>query len=148
MIFINKNKKVIFLEDTEWANKYDQKLVKKGFARWLFFKKIAIPAQEEAVSCLIRRREKEQKEFAQNREKILEIKDKIENLTLKFELKKDKNFNDSINIRKIVDEAKKNGIDLKKNQISNFKSIKKTGESVVEIILSGGLKSFLKLSVY
>lgn len=147
---MSKIARTIFVKDTVWGKKGEEKEFKWGFAYWLISSGLAFSANDEAkLAHLNLERAKQASEAAQKKAGDLEIAKKIETLNLSFFLQKDDSGHPfgSIGSKEIIEELKKNNLDLEKEQLWKFKPLKALGESLVDVKLSGEISAKLKVTI-
>ena len=143
--------KIILLQDVEeLGKKGDVKNVADGYARnFLFPKKLAMFATEEAIAELEKQKELEAQKAEAELKKVEEVVSKIDRLEIDVPTKVDEQgkLYGSINEVKIIQILKEKGFDIKKKQIKIPQPIKETGEYPITIIFDHGLEAEVKLIV-
>lgn len=140
---------VIFLNNSIWGKKDEQKFVKHNFGLFLLDRGIvSLVTQEKLVELANKKKERER--LAQQKEEFAQkLFHELNAFSLFFQLKKNEKgepFN-SIRQAEITQELKKHNFLIDKGQLVNFKPIKKTGESFVEIHLGNGIIARIKLVI-
>lgn len=142
--------KVILLQDAKnLGKKGDIKDVAEGYARnFLFPKKIAEPATEEAIKNneVKKNQEKAQKQAQTENLKALAENLKHKKFILKAKEKGGKLFG-SISAKDIAKILKNENLSVSNKNIIINEVIKKTGSYEIEISLSPEIKSVIKLEV-
>lgn len=142
--------KVALLKDiVNLGKRGDIKSVSDGYARnFLLKNKFAEALTPETERKLELEKEKQNKYFLDLKEKVDALKEKIKKITLVFKVKIGKSGQvfGSVTPIKIVNELKKQGIGLEKEQILS-KPIKNLGENKIKIILNPGAEVYLNISV-
>ena len=141
---------ILFQDIPNVGRKNDVKEVSDGYARnFLFPRKLAKPATEEALKTIIIQKSREEREKSEEYQKQKALVDKLKSLTLTFKVKigeKGRAFG-SVTAVKIRDAMKKHGVNLEKEAILLNDSIKTTGEHVVKIRLPHELVGEVKIVV-
>ncbi|MFA6047685.1 MAG: 50S ribosomal protein L9 [Parcubacteria group bacterium] len=142
--------KVIFLQDVKSvARKGDIKDVAEGYARnFLFPKKMAEMATDEAIKNVTAQKEKERVEEAKNTEKMRQLAGVLRDMeiVLKSKEKNGKLFG-SISKKDIAENLKREGSEITEEKIILENPIKKIGEYKIEIKLTSDIVSYIKLKV-
>ena len=131
--------KVIFLKDVKGQGKKDEiKEVKDGYGMNFLIKNgYAVMATETGVKRLRTEQEENKLQEQLNIKECEQIKQKLEKITLKFQVKtgaSDQVFG-SISTKAIADELKKKGFDIDKRKISLDNSLSCLGYHEVDIEL-------------
>lgn len=143
--------KVILIKDIKGVGKkYDIKEVSDGYGRNFLIKQgLAKTATPKEVSLLENQKKieeaKKEKEFDVLKETAQKIEGSVFEIVVKVG-KKEELF-ESISPQKIVEEAKKNGFELKKEQIELNEQIKELGEHLVYIKFKDNIKASVKIKV-
>lgn len=142
---------MILLQDVEDLGKRgDMKNVADGYARnFLFPKKLAEIATEQAIKDLEKQEELEAQIAEEELKKIQETVSQIDGMEFDIVEKVDDNgkLYGSINEIKIVKILKEKGFEIKKKQIKIPQPIKDLGEFPVTILFDHGLEAEIKLIV-
>ena len=144
--------KVILLQNIEkLGRRLEIKEVKRGHAQnFLIPKKLAKPANKEAMRWLTSQKEVENKKQEKELKKIQFIIDELNNLELHFPVKvgdKGQLF-ESINNQKIKESLQEKGIDIKKEQIYLQEPLKELGEFSVKIKFESNLEGIIKVIIF
>jgi large subunit ribosomal protein L9 len=143
--------KVILLKDVENVGKKDEiKNVANGYARnFLFPKKLAKIATQEAIAKLEKQKELEEKEAEQALKATQEIVEKIDGLEIEVPVKVDEQgkLYGSINDVEISKLFKEKGFEINKNQIKIPQPIKEIGEYPITILFDHNLEAEIKLII-
>ena len=143
--------KVILLQDVEdLGKKGDVKNVADGYARnFLFPKKLAMFATEEAIAELEKQKELEAKIAEEELKEVQVIVAQIDGLEFEVVEKIDESgkLYGSINEVRIAKILKDKGFDIKKKQIKSPQPIKETGEFPITILFDHGLEAEIKIIV-
>lgn len=143
--------KIILLQDVEeLGKKGDIKNVANGYARnFLFPKKLAKFATEEAIKELEKQKELEAQKAEEELKKIEELVSQIDGLEFEVIEKVDENgkLYGSINEIGVAKILKEKGFEIKKKQIKIPQPIKDLGEFPVTILFDHGLEAEIKLIV-
>ena len=138
---------VIFIKDLKGQGKKGEiKEVSDGYAMNFLIKKgYAIKKTEGSLNKLNKEKEHDKEVDLENRKQALELKKKMEKLTLKFKVKtaKDKMFG-SISTKQIKEELHKLGYEIDKKQIEN-QLINTLGMHIVKINLYKDVECNLKV---
>ena len=144
--------KIFLLKTVEGIGNYgDIKNISDGYAKnFLIPKKLAIEYNNLTKNDIDNRLKKLKEEIKIETKKRTELSDSIESTKLKFFVKShdDGNLYGSIGAEEICEELKKQNINISKNQILIKKSIKKTGQHLIQIKLSNTLQPELKINVF
>ncbi len=143
--------KVILLKDVpKLGKKMDVKEVSEGYAKnMLFKKKLAKPANEETLAALENEKAKIAAEAESKLSAMQELVAQVDGMELIIPMKvgKEGRLFESVNQARIVMELKKNGIDVKKNQIELCAPIKELGEFSAKLIFDFGLEAEIRLVI-
>ena len=138
---------VIFIKDLKGQGKKGEiKNVTDGYAMNFLIKKgYAIKKTEGSLNKLNKEKEHDKEIDLENREIALELKKKLEKITLKFKVKtsKDKMFG-SVSTKQIKEELNKLGYNIDKKQIEN-QLINTLGMHIVKINLYKDIDCNLKV---
>lgn len=143
--------KVILNEDiTELGRMGDVINVKDGFARnYLIPKKLAIPASERNVKMVQKKREKMKEELEAKRQEAVQLKDKIEALSLTIQMnagEDDKLFG-SVTTEMIAKACENEGYKIERKNIHISEQIKTLGVFNVPVKLHPDVTATLKVWV-
>ena len=131
--------KVILLKDVKKQGKKDDIInVSDGYANnFLIAQGLAVPYNEQNKNKLERDIDKREKAEEKLIEEMTLIKNKLEKLNIKFEVKKGKDGRmfGSISTKQISDELKNKGYDIDKRKISCDHQIESLGTHIVDIEL-------------
>ena len=146
-----KKEKVVLLEDVKGIGKKKEiKEVSAGFAQnFLLPSKKALVYDVKGKFWLDKEIQEEKKEIELKKKKNLEIFEKINNLEIKYFLKKTKGKTyGSVNINEIIKSLRKIGIEeIKKTDFVGFNPINKEGDYFVNLKIYKDLISKLKIKV-
>ena len=138
---------VIFIKDLKGQGKKGEiKEVSDGYAMNFLIKKgYAIKKTEGSLNKLKKENQEEKKLDLENRKKALELKKKLENITVNFKVKtsNSKMFG-SISTKQIKEELHKLGYDIDKKQIEN-QLINTLGIHIVKVTLYKDIVCNLKV---
>ena len=138
---------VIFIKDLKGQGKKGEiKEVSDGYGMNFLIKKgYAIKKTEGSLNKLNKEKEYDKKIDLENRKQALELKKKLESITLKFKVKtaKDKMFG-SISTKQIKEELNKLGYNIDKKQIEN-QLINTLGMHIIKIGLYKDIDCNLKV---
>lgn len=136
--------KVVLLQDVKGVGKADEiKEVSEGYARnFLFPKHLAVQALEKNIKELSDRKRREAKESEKELQELQSLAGRLDGLEIQVKEKASETgmLYASVGQQRLVQELKKKGFKIEKNQIENL-SIKKSGEYTVKIKLSHGLEA-------
>ncbi len=131
--------KVILLKDVKKQGKKDDIInVSDGYANnFLIAQGLAVPYNEQNKNKLERDIDKREKAEEKLIEEMTLLKNKLEKLNIKFEVKKGKDGRmfGSISTKQISDELKNKGYDIDKRKISCDHQIESLGTHIVDIEL-------------
>jgi len=141
--------KVIFIKDLKGQGKKGEiKEVKDGYAtNFLIKNKYAVKKTEENLHVLEINKKHEQEQDLKNRNEANKLKEKLEKLVLKFQVKtgvQDKFFG-SISVKQIKE--KLNDYNIDKNMINIISPISSLGFHEVEIVLYKDIKARVKVEL-
>lgn len=129
--------KVIFSGDIQQVGKkYEMKEVRDGYARnFLFPRKLAKLATEQALKMLATQKEHDEKKHALGLKMYKNLIEKLKTITLHFKMKVGETGRafGSVTMLKIKNELKEQGIEIEKEWVDLPESLKKTGEYMVKI---------------
>ena len=140
---------VIFIKDLKGQGKKGEiKEVKDGYAtNFLIKNKYAVKKTEENLHALEINKKHEQEQDLKNRNEANKLKEKLEKLVLKFQVKtgvQDKVFG-SISVKQIKEKLNEYNID--KNMINIISPISSLGFHEVEIVLYKDIKARVKVEL-
>ncbi len=139
---------VIFLKDLKGQGKKGEiKEVSDGYAiNFLIKKGYAIKKTEGSLNKLKEQKEKDKEQDEKNRDNALKLKEKLEKVTLNFNVKssKDGRMFGSISTKQIKEELEKLGFIIDKKQIETT-NINSLGTYIVKITLYKDIKGELKV---
>ena len=143
--------KVIFIKDLKkQAKKGEIKEVKDGYAQNFLIKNgYAVQVNEKNLGALEEQRKEEKQEEDKQREIALELKEKLEKMTLLFKVKtgeQDKVFG-SVSPKQIKDELHKKGFKIEKRQIELLSNLTTLGYHNVKINLFKEIEATLKVQL-
>ena len=142
--------KIIFIQDVKKQGKKGEvKEVKDGYANFLISQKLAVVASGTNLSKLERDNENKKTEDNLNRELAKKEKERIEKLTLTFNVKTgagDKVFG-SISVKQIVSELKNKGFEIDKKNVKLTTSMNSLGFHNVELELYKDVVATLKVEL-
>jgi len=143
--------KIVLLESVRGlGNPGDIVKVKSGYARnYLIPKDIAVYATKNNVSKIENRIAKAKEVELERVEKLKKVSEKLDKLTLKFELKageEDKLFG-SVTTQMIADSLSENGYQIERKDIMIDEPIKALGNYYVTIYLHKDVSSKVKIKV-
>lgn len=142
--------KVILLQDVDnLGKKYEVKEVKDGFARnALFPQGLVKQATPEALKWVEMQQEIMSKQMEGELQKIQEVASKIDGQEITITLKagdKGQMF-ESVTSQKVIEEIKKLGVEVKKNQIA-MEPIKEFGEFPIKVKFDHNLEAEIKIII-
>ena len=142
---------VIFIKDLKnQGKKGGIKTVKDGYAEnYLIKNGYAVKKTKENLSKLNHELARKEKEDEENRNKAIQLKEKLNKVTLEFQVKTgegDKVFG-SISVKQIKDELKKKGYEVEKSQIEIPSPIQSLGFHNVRINLYPEIEAEIKVHV-
>ena len=144
--------RVYFLRDVPNAgHKGEIKEVKDGYARNYLLPqglaKIATKQLEEQLKVLKQQEEQKQEEKIQKSKRLSEELNKII-LEIPLKFKEDgKEAFDSANKKRIIDELKNRGIEIKEDYLDMKKPLKEEGFYEINVNLPGQIKAILKIRI-
>jgi len=143
--------RVILLQDVEnLGKKYEVKDVKDGYARnFLIPKGLVKPATKEALECLEREKEIEEKKAEEELKEIQKLASEIDGLEVVIPVKvgEDGQLFEKIGPQRISEKLKELGFEIDKNQIDLPEPIKELGEFPIKIHLEHNLEAEIKVIV-
>ena len=142
--------KIILLQNIKSLGKIgDIKDVAEGYAQnFLFPKKLAEVATEEAVKNAELQKEQVKKAAEENLKKIRELAEKLKNrkISLKSKAKNGKLFG-SISAKNIAEALQKENLEISEKSVMLNEAIKKVGEYKIKIELDFGIKTEINLEI-
>ncbi|HHD92316.1 MAG TPA: 50S ribosomal protein L9 [Candidatus Portnoybacteria bacterium] len=143
--------KIILLEKIDKiGDKFEIKEVKNGYAyNFLLPRKLAKLATPQNLEWLKKTKEKITLSIEKEKEKIKEITEKLKKTKITFETKasKEGKLYGGITASQIIGELKNKGVDIKKEWLKNYSSIKEIGEHQIKIKLPYQLEAILKIII-
>ena len=144
--------KVILLDNVKGVGKKDEIInANDGYARnFLIPKKLAVEANNSNLAKLKSKQDSNAFKKEEERKKAIEIKEKLENVTLKISVKAGENGKifGGVTSKEISEKLKNDyKIDLDKKKIDLKETIKMTGVFTVDLKLFEGVSGKLKLNV-
>ena len=143
--------KVILLQDVKKQGKKDEIInVSDGYANnFLIAKGLAVPYNEQNKNKLDRDINKREQAEEKLIEDMTALKNKIEKVTLKFNVKKGKDGRmfGTISSKQISDELKDKGIDVDKKSITCDHKIESLGTHIIDIKLHKKVIAKLNINV-
>eukprot|EP00292_Cryptomonas_paramecium_P020054 CAMPEP_0113698616 /NCGR_PEP_ID=MMETSP0038_2-20120614/22811_1 /TAXON_ID=2898 /ORGANISM="Cryptomonas paramecium" /LENGTH=184 /DNA_ID=CAMNT_0000621803 /DNA_START=6 /DNA_END=560 /DNA_ORIENTATION=+ /assembly_acc=CAM_ASM_000170 len=128
----------------------DQVAVKPGYIRnFLYPQKIAVYATEENKAKFLREKTKEELSRIENEIKLAAIRKRLAKLTISFKrhcTEGDKLYG-SVTLQNILDNMRKNGMEVAENAIQLPEPIKTLGEFPIDVRLPTGDTAQIKVSV-
>jgi len=142
--------KVVLLENVHNLGEIDEiKEVADGYARnFLFAKNLAIPATKQVIDQLGKHEEKKEKQEEKDLQKHQTSAGKLDGfeLEIKEKMSKTGSLYAAVSRLKIVEELKKAGFNVKKDQIDT-KPIKEVGVHKLKVKFKHGLEAEVTLTV-
>jgi len=142
--------KILLIKDVKGLGKAGEiKNAKDGYARnFLIPKGFAKLATDDVVKEWQEEQKRKEEELKKEIEKLNELKEKIENVTLhiKHKLGANGQLYGAITNKEVAEHLKQKGIEIDKKHIE-MKQIKTVGEYVVDVKLGHGVHAKLKLIV-
>ncbi len=143
--------KVILLEKiNKIGDKFEIKDVKSGFARnFLLPKNLAKLATPQNLKWLEKIKEKTKAEIEKEKKEIEKIVEKLKKIELSFESEasKEGRLYGGITTSQIIEELKKKGIEIKKEWLKNYSSIKEIGPHRIKIKLPHRFEAEIKIII-
>ncbi|MDD5760605.1 MAG: 50S ribosomal protein L9 [Candidatus Pacebacteria bacterium] len=144
--------KIYLLQDIPSLGKKGEiKNVADGYAlNYLFPKKMASRADKKIVEKVSQEQKHKAIERQKQREKDLKLAEGLKNFVLEIPLKfaqKGKKAYDSVNSKKIMEELKQKGIEIKENQIQLKNPLKEEGDYEVKLTLDKDIETILKIKI-
>ena len=144
--------KVILTQDIKGVGKKDDIInANDGYARNLLFpKKLAVEANNKNMSLLQGRKDSANFKKEQEKEKAIQLKDKLSKIMLTIKVKSGTNGKifGSITAKEIGEELKKQyNIEIDKKKINLKEPIKELGSFTVDIKLYEGIIGKLKINI-
>ncbi|MBI2574100.1 MAG: 50S ribosomal protein L9 [Candidatus Wildermuthbacteria bacterium] len=143
--------KVILLQDVKnIGKKFEVKEVADGYARnFLFAKKLAQPATEEAMQWLEIQKEILAQKAETELKNIQDVASQLDDLevTIAVKIGDEGQLFESVGAQKIAERLKEMGFDMKKNQIKLEEPIKELGEFQVKLSLDHNLEAEIRVIV-
>ncbi|MCD6583823.1 MAG: 50S ribosomal protein L9 [Candidatus Omnitrophica bacterium] len=143
--------KVILIKDIEKLGKCGEVVeVRDGYARnYLIPQGLALHASKENFQRLERIKEKERKLLERKKKQALQLKEKIEklSLTIPVEVKEGEDIYGSVGSAQISKLLKSEGIEIEENKIILAEPIRKLGVYSIEIELHPQVKGSLRVWV-
>ncbi len=143
--------KVIFLEDIpSVARKYDVKDVRDGYARnFLLPRGIAEIARPKAMAELEAHRMRRERERSEAQHRYEELAEKLKGLTVTIPMKTGEEGTTfgSVNVQKIQEALKKEGLAIEKEWIVLDVPLKTIGEHEIQIHFPSGVKGAAKIVI-
>ncbi|MFA5360793.1 MAG: 50S ribosomal protein L9 [Candidatus Paceibacterota bacterium] len=142
--------KIYLLQDIpSLGTKGEIKNVADGYAlNYLFPNKMAQRADEKIIEKISREQKQKTIERQKQKEEAIKLAEKLKNFVLEIPLKfsqKGKKAYDSVNSKRIMNELKQKGIEIKENQIQLKTPLKEEGDYEVNLILDKDIKAMLKI---
>jgi large subunit ribosomal protein L9 len=144
--------KVILLEDVKKLGKKGQQIeVADGYARnYLFPNKLAVSATAQSQAILQQQKETLLKQDQQARNDAEELKEKLAQIRLSFEMKAgvDGKLFGSISTKQIADElAKQHQITIDKRKFVAFEALNQLGTHLVKVDLYKGIIATITIDI-
>lgn len=142
--------KIYLLQDIPSLGKKGEiKNVADGYAlNYLFPNKMAQRADEKIIEKISQEQKQKTIERQKQKEEAIKLAEKLKNFVLEIPLKfsqKGKKAYDSVNSKRIMNELKQKGIEIKENQIQLKTPLKEEGDYEVNLILDKDIKAMLKI---
>lgn len=142
--------KIYLLKDIPSLGKKGEiKNVADGYAlNYLFPNKMAQRADEKIIEKISREQKQKTIERQKQKEEAIKLVEKLKNFVLEIPLKfsqKGKKAYDSVNSKRIMNELKQKGIEIKENQIQLKTPLKEEGDYEVNLILDKDIEAMLKI---
>lgn len=142
--------KIYLLQDIPSLGKKGEiKNVADGYAlNYLFPNKMAQRADEKIIEKISQEQKQKTIERQKQKEEAIKLAENLKNFVLEIPLKfsqKGKKAYDSVNGKRIMNELKQKGIEIKENQIQLKTPLKEEGDYEVNLILDKDIKVMLKI---
>lgn len=142
--------KIYLLQDIPSLGKKGEiKNVADGYAlNYLFPNKMAQRADEKIIEKISREQKQKTIERQKQKEEAIKLAENLKNFVLEIPLKfsqKGKKAYDSVNSKRIMNELKQKGIEIKENQIQLKTPLKEEGDYEVNLILDKDIEAMLKI---
>lgn len=144
--------KVILLSDVKNVGKKDQVVeVAHGYAmNFLIKNKLAVAATKTSMDILSSQKDDKEKQIAMEREKAIQVKEKLESIEVKILVKAgtDGRVFGSVSIKQVVEELKKqHKIELDKRKFIHTDSMNSLGYHQVKVQLYKDVEGTVKVHV-
>lgn len=144
--------KVYLLEEVpKLGKKGEIKNVADGYAlNYLFPNNLAQKADKKIIAKVSELKEQKILDDKKQKETAIQLSKDLKKLTLEIPLKFAKKGTEaytSVNAKKIIEELKKKGIDLKENQVQLKNPLKKEGDYEVSINLYPEITALIKIKI-
>jgi ribosomal protein L9 len=142
-----KKEKVILVGNSELGKNFKVTELRKGFVKYLLPKRKVMLYNKKNLSWIEKQKVQQEQKKILVEEKAQELYKKVNNFILTFTLKKNEKGEPfgSVGFKELSQELEKAGIHLEKSHLTDFHSLSKLGENVLQVKLSSNLIANLKV---